>query len=57
VKATARSPWRTRPAAEGSAFHDRVFTDRREVVNHSRPPEYANTNGVQCGPLGADVAT
>ena len=57
VNATAKSPWRTSPAAEGSAFQARVFTDLREVVNQRRPPEYANTSGVQWGPAGPVVAT
>ena len=52
VNETARSPWRTRPGHRRIARHARAFTEPRDVVSHTRPPENAKTSGVQCGPRG-----
>ncbi len=57
VNVTARSPCLIRPAIPRSAFQARVLTEPREVVSHTRPPEYAKTSGVRCGPRGVVVAT
>ena len=57
VNVTDSSPNRTSPATPGSSFQARALTDRRDVVNQTRPPEYANTSGVQCGPRGVEEAT
>ncbi len=57
VNATDSSPNRTSPATSGSSFHARALTDPRDVVSQIRPPEYANTSGVQCGPRGVEDAT
>ena len=57
VNDTDSSPNRTSPATPGSSFQARALTDRRDVVSQTRPPEYANTSGVQCGPRGVEEAT